>query len=142
MAHDAADAAGADAPSILVVDDDPDTRTFLTTVLEDAGYRTVEAHDGEDALAKVAEQRFALISLDVAMPERSGVSVYRALREDAATREVPVVVITGVAPEFKRFISTRKRLPPPDGYLPKPVDHVEYLALIERVLARRSATVG
>jgi CheY-like chemotaxis protein len=72
-----------DSPkTVLVVDDDPDTRTFLTSVLQDNGYNTVEAENGEEALAKVKSSPPDLISLDMSMPEKSGVAVYRTMKQN------------------------------------------------------------
>ena len=120
---------------ILVVDDEPDTRTFLTTVLEDNGYRTQEVADGEEAIKAIEEAPPDLITLDITMPEKSGVSVYRRVKESDDYKSIPVIIITGVSNDFKRFISTRRQVPPPDGYISKPVDHEEFLRLVEELLS-------
>ncbi len=120
---------------ILVVDDEHDVRRFLTTLLEDEGYDTIVATDGEQALEMLETARPDLITLDVAMPNKSGVGTYRALRDNEALRSIPVIIITGVAAEFREFISSRKQVPPPDGYIPKPIDPVELLATVERLLS-------
>ena len=122
------------AKNILVVDDVPDERGYLVTVLEDAGYTVSEAVDGEDALAHVAAARPDLITLDITMPEKSGVSVYRSLKSGADTKDIPIIVVTGVSDDFKEFISSRRQVPPPDGYLSKPVDHEELLKTVEGLL--------
>ncbi|MHC4606002.1 MAG: response regulator [Planctomycetota bacterium] len=110
------------AKTILVVDDDPDTQTFLTTVLQDNGFQTVTAKDGNEALAKIAEKAPDLIALDITMPEKSGVAVYRKVKEDEKLKGIPVIIITGVSDDFKQFISTRRKVPPPEDYISKPVD--------------------
>jgi CheY-like chemotaxis protein len=120
---------------ILVVDDEPDTRTFLTTVLEDNGYETQEVADGEEAIKAIEESPPDLITLDISMPEKSGVSVYRRVKESEKYKHIPVVMVTGVSGDFKRFISTRRQVPPPDGYISKPVDHEEFLRLIGDLLS-------
>ena len=107
---------------VLVVDDDPDARDFLTTVLEDNGYSTASAKDGSEAVAFLDEQIPDLVTLDITMPEKSGVAVYRRLREDERLVEIPVIIITGVSDEFEQFISSRRQVPPPDGFIHKPVD--------------------
>jgi len=113
------------AKTILVVDDDPDARTYLTTVLEDDGYATLTANDGAEALSTIERQMPDLVALDVAMPEKSGVAVYRALKENERLTGVPVIIITGISEDFKRFISSRRHVPPPEGYISKPVDSEE-----------------
>jgi len=116
--------------TILVVDDDPDARDFFITVLEDHGYATVPARDGNEALACLEKEIPALVTLDVTMPEKSGVGVYRKLREEEAYQGIPVIIITGVSADFKHFISSRRKVPPPEGYLSKPVEPEELVRLV------------
>ncbi len=123
-----------DKKTVLVVDDDPDAREFLTTVLEDNGFDAVTAEDGTAAIAMIEQSVPDLITLDISMPEKSGVAVYRKLREDEQLKNVPVIIITGVSDDFKGFISSRRQVPPPEGYISKPVDHEQFLALIKDLL--------
>ncbi|MHC4860685.1 MAG: response regulator [Planctomycetota bacterium] len=120
--------------TILVVEDVPDERSFLTTMLEDAGFRVVEAADGTEALARIAEDRPDLVTLDITMPEKSGVAVYRKLKEDESLRDIPVIIVTGISSDFKKFISSRRQVPPPEGYVSKPVDHEEFLKTVGELL--------
>jgi CheY-like chemotaxis protein len=119
-----------EAKIVLVVDDDPDARDFLTTVLEDNGYGTQTANDGTEAIATVERSRPDLVLLDITMPEKSGVAVYRRLKEDAQFKAIPVIIVTGMSDEFEKFISTRRQVPPPDGYISKPVDHEQLLSMV------------
>jgi CheY-like chemotaxis protein len=119
---------------ILVVDDEPDVVTYLCAVLRDNGYEAIEAYDGEEALAKIASDKPDLVTLDVTMPEMTGVKAYRTMKEDEKLRTIPVVIVTGVAHDFKQFISSRTQVPPPDGYLEKPVTPEALLAEVERLL--------
>ena len=123
-----------DTKTVLVVDDDPDAREFLVTVLEDNGFAAVTANDGTDAITMIDEKVPDLISLDIAMPEKSGVAVYRKLKEDDRLRSIPVIIITGISDDFKKFISTRRQVPPPDGYISKPVDHEQFLKMVRDLL--------
>ncbi len=123
--------------TILVVDDDPDVLTYLRTVLEDGGYRPVCVDNGRDGLARARRERPDLICLDIAMPEPTGVRVYRELRQDPELADIPVVMITGVQKEFKEFIHHRKHVPPPDGYIAKPFDVQELLDLLDTILGPR-----
>ncbi|MBC8871128.1 MAG: response regulator [Planctomycetes bacterium] len=122
------------AKTILVVDDDPDTRTYLTTVLEDNGFATASAKDGTEALTKIGENQPDLIALDIAMPEKSGVAVYRSLKEDEQLKSIPVIIITGISDDFKKFISTRRQVPPPEGYISKPVDFEQLVSMVKDLL--------
>lgn len=119
---------------VLVVDDDPDARDFFVTVLEDNGYATVSARDGNEALVRLGDGRPDLVTLDVTMPEKSGVGVYRKLKEDEELRDIPVIIITGVSDDFKHFISTRRKVPPPEGYLSKPVEPDQFLQKVRELL--------
>ena len=123
-----------DAKKIIIIDDDPQIVLFLTTLLEDHGYATISAVDGVDGLEKVKADKPDLILLDITMPEKSGVRFYRDVRDDEALKEIPVIMVTVIMEEFKRFISSRKQVPPPDGYFSKPVDKDALLAKLEEVL--------
>ena len=120
--------------TILIIDDEPDTVTYFSSVLEDNGYATVTARNGAEASERVKQARPDLITLDITMPETSGVRCYRDLRETEAWRTIPVIIITGVSGDFRTFISSRKHVPPPDGYLGKPVDAAELLGLVRKLL--------
>ena len=124
-----------DAKTVLVVDDDPDAREFLTTVLQDNGFAATTAKDGAEALRMIEEKRPDMVALDITMPEKSGVAVYRKLKEDDELKSIPIVIITGVSDDFKKFISTRRQVPPPEGYISKPVDVEQFLSMVRKLLA-------
>ena len=123
-----------DKKTILIIDDEPDTLTYFSSLLEDNGYATVTACDGKAAIERVKESPPDLITLDITMPEKSGVRCYRELRENEEWRSIPVIMITGIAEDFRTFISSRKQVPPPEGYLSKPVDEAELLSLVGRLI--------
>ncbi len=122
------------AKTVLVVDDEPDARDYLTTVLEDNGFATVTARDGTEAIARLEESLPDLVSLDITMPEKSGVAVYRKLKEDDRYKSVPVIIITGVSDDFQKFISTRRQVPPPEGYISKPVDADDFIKMVRKYI--------
>ena len=119
---------------ILVVDDEADVVTYLTTVLKDAGYETMEASDGEEAMEQILKNHPDLITLDITMPEMTGVKTYRTLKEDAKLKTIPVIIVTGATHEFKQFISSRTQVPAPEGYLEKPVMPEDLLAEVKRLV--------
>jgi len=125
-----------DKRKIIVIDDDPDIVTFLTTLLEDHGYDYVTATNGQEGLERARAEKPDLILLDITMPEKSGVRFYREVRDDPELKNTPVVMVTGVMEEFKKFISTRRQVPPPDGYITKPIDKDELLATIAKLLGQ------
>jgi len=79
---------------VLVVDDDPDTRQRMRTVLEKNGWTVVEAGNGEEALDWVAHTMPRLILLDLTMPVMDGFTFLHALRERPGCADIPVVVLT------------------------------------------------
>jgi len=120
---------------ILIVDDEPDVLAYMGAFLEDNGFQVVTASDGKAGFEAAKANTPGLIILDITMPGESGVRMYRNLHEDPQTVGIPVIIVTGVSHEFKRFIETRKRVPPPAGYFDKPPDRTKLLARINEVLA-------
>ena len=118
---------------ILVVDDEPDTREFIATVLQDAGADVLEAGDGDEALALARREKPDLMTLDITMPGKDGGEVFEELRRDPTISTIPVCIISG-RPELRRLIYQRT-VPPPDGYLDKPVDEKSLLLNVRKVLS-------
>ena len=114
-----------DKKTILILDDEPHVVTYLETLLEDNGFQTVSASNGREGMEKLKERKPDLVCLDMSMPEQSGVRFYRNLKDDPDLSSIPVLIVTAVTgyggdPEpFRRFISTRKQVPPPDGFKPE-----------------------
>jgi len=123
-----------DRKKVIIIDDEPDIVTFLTVLLEDEGYATISAGDGREGFEKIKQEHPDLVLLDITMPEKSGVRCYRELREDPDLKSIPVIIVTGVAKDFKNFISTRRQVPPPDGFVAKPVDKRELMDTISKFL--------
>jgi len=119
---------------ILVVDDEPDVLKYLDTILLDNGFDVITANNGIDAFEKAVAEKPDLITLDISMPSESGVRVFRDLQDNPTTSNIPVIIITGISNEFKRFISTRKHLSPPIDYFEKPIDREELLKKIKKIL--------
>jgi len=121
-------------PAILIVDDEPGITATLADLLADEGYRVATAADGlavEAALADLATPP-ALVLLDVMLPGSSGVAVYRRLRDALETRDVPVVFITVVPPDWLAGLLEDS---PRASILPKPFRFAELLAAVHRHLA-------
>jgi CheY-like chemotaxis protein len=117
---------------ILVVDDEPDVLTYLTAVLEDDGAAVVQAIDGGQALELARKEKPDLITLDLSMPGFDGGQVFEVLRKDPELSTVPVCIITG-KPELRRLIYDRP-VPPPEGYLDKPVSQQVLLLNVRKIL--------
>jgi CheY-like chemotaxis protein len=89
--------AKASEKKILVVDDEPDIRNFLTTCIQDAGFTVDSAVDGQDALEKIEAEIPDLMTLDMVMPRKSGIELIRTLRQNDKWAKLPVIVITAHA---------------------------------------------
>lgn len=122
---------------ILVVDDEPDVVAYVGKFLEDHGFVVISANDGKEGFDKAKAEQPDLIVLDIVMPKDTGVRMYRDLHESDVTRHIPVIMLTGVSHEFKRFISTRRQVPPPAGYFDKPADLNKMLEKMEEILSPR-----
>ncbi|HEY7676418.1 MAG TPA: sigma-54 dependent transcriptional regulator [Candidatus Methylomirabilis sp.] len=120
--------------NILVVDDEPAFRLFVSTVLRDAGYEVTAAQHGAEALALLGARHFHLVLTDLRMPDVSGMEVLEAVRRDSA--DTPVIVITAFGTIESAVEATRKGAA---DYLLKPLkDPKELRRVVERVLRERS----
>jgi len=118
---------------ILIVDDEQDILTYLSALLEDNGYETFQAKDGEEALRQVEAALPDLITLDISMPEKSGIKFYREMKANDRWKQIPIIIVTGISEEFKKFISSRHQVPPPEGYLSKPINREEILQFVKKL---------
>lgn len=121
---------------ILVVDDEPDILTFLSVVLEDQGATVIQAADGEQALSLAIQEKPDLITLDLSMPGKNGGMVFEEIRNNPKIASTKVCIITG-KPELRRLIYERP-VPPPDGYLDKPVNEEGLLTNIRKILETKT----
>jgi CheY-like chemotaxis protein len=130
-----------DRKKILIVDDEAHVVTYLETLLQDHGFDTISAQDGVDGLARARQDRPNLVVLDISMPRKSGVRMYREMREDPALSATPVVVVTAVTgyggdPEvFHQFLDSRRNVPPPEAFVAKPIDREELVKTVAQLLA-------
>jgi CheY-like chemotaxis protein len=115
---------------VMVVDDEPDTVTFLCTWLGDMGYETCAESDPERVVGTALERKPDLLLLDVNMPSQSGIEVYRRMRESPPLCHLPVIFITG-ATDFQLFGRECSPLPEPAARIEKPID----LAVLKRAIA-------
>ncbi|MDE2087838.1 MAG: response regulator [Xanthomonadaceae bacterium] len=120
---------------VLVVDDSATIRAVLGKMLAQDGYEVLKAADGESALALAREEPPGLVFLDIVMPGMSGFEVLRTLRHEAATRHVPIVMISGNVQATEQFYVKRYGA---DDFMKKPFGRVEVFERIRQlVLAGR-----
>ncbi|MBU4264222.1 MAG: response regulator [Proteobacteria bacterium] len=137
---------------ILVVDDEPDIRTFISAVLEEHGYETIGANNGVEGLELLRKETPDLVLLDLMMPKKSGISMFQELRKDPNLSNIPVVVQTGVSEvtgvDFRNFMYQQPlrdekkfvestgltKYTIPDGYIEKPIDPDELIKAVKKAL--------
>ncbi|MFC1856526.1 response regulator [Thermodesulfobacteriota bacterium] len=128
------------AKKVLVVDDELDMRTFISTLLETSGYKPLTAENGQEGLALAREKKPVLIIMDVMMPKESGINMYREVRNDPELKETPVIMLSALSK--KTFFHSQsvldnyegKKVPEPDVYIEKPPEAEELLEAIKNVL--------
>jgi CheY-like chemotaxis protein len=122
------------ATTILIVDDQPDNREMLATLLGDEGYRTLQAASGMEAMDRIAQDSPQLILLDVSMPDMDGYAVATLLKADPKTSGIPIIMVTAHAGRGARVVGLHTGV---EDYMTKPVDAPELLLKIRNLLRLR-----
>ena len=125
--------------TVLVVDDEPDVRRYLATILEDAGFAVMTAANGEEALVAIQADPPDLISLDLIMPKKSGHRLLYELKKHKAFARIPVLIVTAHARDELGKGTLQELLDNgvmsgPGTYLEKPVSPLTYVRSVERAL--------
>jgi len=124
----AAVSVSADAPTVLVIDDDPQVRELLQRNFAAAGMQTIEAINGDDGLRMARENKPDVITLDVMMPKADGWSVLTALKADPKTADIPVVMISIVENKQLGFSLGAAE------YLTKPIEREKLIGVIQSLI--------
>lgn len=118
-------------PSILAVDDSPSMRQMVSFTLRGAGYKVVEAVDGEDALEKARGGAFDLVLTDQNMPRLDGLGLTRKLRSDPNFRTTPILILTTEASDQMKQAGRQAGA---TGWLVKPFDPTRLIEVIKKVV--------
>lgn len=121
-----------ETPLILCADDDPDILALLVLRLEGAGFRVVQAADGEQALALARDLHPSVAVLDVMMPRLTGTEVLGALRADPATRDLRVVLVSARAQQSDVETGLAAGA---DAYLAKPFQASELIEIVQSLVS-------
>lgn len=119
---------------VLVVDDEPDIITWITTIFEDNGFTTSSAENGIEAFEKAKAEHPDLITLDISMDKESGIKALKHLQESKETSGIPIIIVTGVSPDIKRFIERSGQVQMPSAFLEKPIEKDELLETAKKLL--------
>ena len=128
------------AKKVLVVDDELDMRTYISTLLETSGFKPLLAENGIQGLDMARQDKPKLIILDVMMPKESGINMYRELRKDPDLKGIPVIMLSALS--RKTFFHSQKlldeydgeKIPEPEAYIEKPPEPEELLEAIQKSL--------
>ncbi len=121
------------ADLVMVVEDEKEIRDLLKYNLERAGYRVSAFGDGEEALERLFASRPEALVLDLMLPGRSGLDILRELRDEPATRDLPVIVLTARGAEMDKLLGFERGA---DDYVTKPFSPRELIARLQALLRR------
>jgi len=113
--------------NILIVDDSPTDRQYLSDLLAKNGYKVATAQSAEEAFTKVKQQRPDLVLMDVVMPGQNGFQATRTLTRDASTKDIPIIICTTKGQETDKLWGMRQGA---RDYVVKPVSAADLLAKI------------
>ena len=126
---------------ILVIEDEQDTASYLTTLFEDNGYDALAAKDGQEGMQIAKQESPDLITLDISMPESPGARFFKELRSDSDLGSVPVVVVTAVTGYagdpygYLKFMQKQANIPEPEAFFPKPIEQDAFLETVRKLLS-------
>lgn len=113
---------------IMIIDDEPDILLYLAAAAEDNGFEPLTIGSEETVINIIADNMPDLVVLDIMMPRRSGISIYKEIRTSAPLKHIPIILISGMSGVsdfmengFQKLIGD-DQIPPPDGFIEKPVD--------------------
>jgi twitching motility two-component system response regulator PilH len=112
---------------VLIIDDSPTERYFLTDILVKAGYSVSTSENGEGIINKIKADKPQLILMDVVMPGQNGFQVTRLITRDLETQDIPIIICSSKGLETDRIWGLRQGA---RDYLVKPIDPRELLAKI------------
>ena len=125
---------------VVVIDDEADLCRYIASILEDHGFETSTAQDAVTGEELVRENPPDLICIDLMMPGRSGIQLFARLKGDETTRDIPLIMITGIKEKLNidwGDIAKGLRTRVPEGFIEKPIDPVRLMRVVEDVIARK-----
>ncbi|OGS96136.1 MAG: response regulator receiver protein [Gallionellales bacterium RBG_16_56_9] len=120
--------------TILIVEDNPANMKLATAILENAGHTVLQAENAPDGIALARANAPGLILMDIQLPGMNGLEAIAILKEDPATRAIPVIALTAFAMKDEEG---KIRASGCDSYLAKPFHYKELLAAVDRLLGNK-----
>ncbi len=120
---------------VVCVEDEPEMIDLYRLILNRRGFEVIGADGGREGLEFVREHQPDLVLLDLMMPDMDGWEVYKQLKADSSTAEIPVIVVTAKAQSIDKVLGLH--IAQVDDYISKPFSPQELLDSVEKVLLRR-----
>lgn len=125
---------------VVVIDDEPDIVTYLSTALTDNDYEVYSAIDSKNGLDIIRKYNPDLLCLDILMPEKTGISIYKDIKNDNKLIDIPVLIISGLNIRDdiidKELFNGNKhqKFAAPEGYIEKPIDLNKFLETVRKLV--------
>lgn len=119
---------------ILIMGDEEDSLTYFSAFFANEGFFVISASNKENVVQKVLSEKPDIITLDISRSQKYGLKALREIQNSKDTCEIPVVITTAVASDFKRLIRDRKQLHMPEGFFEKPIDRDLLLNKVKELL--------
>lgn len=117
--------------TVLIIDDAVHIRRLVVRMLKRAGYATLEANDGVEGLAVLRRDKPDIVTCDLSMPRMNGLEFLDIVKADAATKSIPIVVVTAIGQEDEAVMATQVGA---DAYLTKPFSSNHLIETIQQLL--------
>lgn len=118
---------------VLLIDDDPEILNFTKEVLEPSGYEVGVCDNGRDAMKTILAYKPDLLILDVMLPGMDGYTLATQLTEDAATRDMPIIMLSGLGPARAMF----SQFPQVAAFIDKPFNPPDLLEMVRKALIKK-----
>ena len=124
-----------DKKKVLVVEDEVDVRTYISTLFQDQGYGILTAENGKEGFELAKKEKPDLITLDIAMPSQSGMRTFRMFKDSEELKSIPVIIITGMGEDVSSFINRLKGFSSkPEGFMGKPIDEEKLIKMVSDLI--------
>lgn len=123
--------------TVLIIDDEPKTIIYFSTLLEDHGFIAYSADSADEGLRQLQAHRPDLILLDLLMPLMTGIVLFHKIKKDSRYQDIPIIIVTGIKDYFTedhREFFEKLRLHKPNAYLEKPVDPNHLIRTVSQTL--------
>ena len=124
----------ADTPRLLVVEDEPDIAKLMASMLQRAGYATDIAHDGKSANICLSQHTYVGMTLDLMLPDQSGLSLMRGIRAKTETAQLPIIVVSAFVNEGKLAVNDEVN---DIDWIQKPFDENQLVRVVQNAIATR-----